>query len=290
MPESPLNKPVLDWYAANQRDLPWRRPDAGAWAVLVSEVMLQQTGVARVLPVYEAWLARWPTPGALAADTAGEAIRMWGRLGYPRRAQRLWLAAQQIETLHGGVVPPDLDELLRLPGIGDYTAAAVAAFAYRQRHVVLDTNVRRVLGRVRGGEALQPTHLTNAERDRANSLLPDDPDTAATWSVATMELGALICTVATPNCDRCPVLRLCRWRRLGYPPYVGPVRRGQRYVGTDRQCRGAVLAVLRDTDGDVPRDLVRRTWPEPTQLERAVASLIDDGLVVERGDESLALP
>src|SRR3954467_11263363 len=123
----PLHAPVLAWYADHARDLPWRRPDASAWAVLVSELMLQQTPVARVLPMYEAWLARWPTPAACAAEPAGEAVRMWGKLGYPRRALRLHEAARAIADRHGGEVPADLDELLALPGVGAYTARAVAS-------------------------------------------------------------------------------------------------------------------------------------------------------------------
>lgn len=180
VPESPLHAPVLDWYDEHQRDLPWRRPEASAWSVLVSELMLQQTPVARVLPVHEAWLERWPTPADLAAESTGEAVRAWGRLGYPRRALRLHGAAVAIVERHGGGVPDSYDELLALPGVGDYTAAAVASFAYGRRHVVLDTNVRRVLARAAGGVELPGPSVTRAERDRATSLLPDDDATAAT--------------------------------------------------------------------------------------------------------------
>ncbi len=149
MPQSPAYRPVVAWYAASARDLPWRRPDAGPWAVLVSEVMLQQTPVHRVLPVYVSWLERWPTPSALAQDSVGEAIRAWGRLGYPRRARRLWEAARVIDRDFDGVLPATEEQLRSLPGVGAYTAAAVCAFAYRRRAVVLDTNVRRVLSRAR---------------------------------------------------------------------------------------------------------------------------------------------
>ena len=145
-------EPVLAWYARNARDLPWRAPGATPWAVLVSEIMLQQTPVARVLPEYLRWIARWPSPAALAAEPAGEAIRQWGRLGYPRRALRLHETATILTTRHGGMVPADLDALLALPGIGSYTAAAVASFAFGQRHAVLDTNVRRVLARLIAGQ------------------------------------------------------------------------------------------------------------------------------------------
>ena len=149
---SRLHEPVLEWYDVHQRDLPWRRPEAGPWAVMVSEYMLQQTPVARVLPAYDAWLRRWPTPVALAAEAPGEAVRMWGKLGYPRRALRLHAAATDIVARHGGAVPTDHAELLALPGVGDYTAAAIAVFGHGQRHVVLDTNVRRVLARAVAGE------------------------------------------------------------------------------------------------------------------------------------------
>ncbi len=183
--------------------------------MLVSELMLQQTPVARVLPVHAAWLETWPTPASLAAAPVGEAVRAWGRLGYPRRALRLHGAATAIVGRHGGEVPGSYDELIALPGVGDYTAAAVASFAFGRRHVVLDTNVRRVLARAVGGEEHPSPSVTRAERDRATALLPDDPATAATWAVAVMELGALVCTAARPRCDDCAVARACAWVRRG---------------------------------------------------------------------------
>ena len=197
---SDLHAPILEWYDAHARDLPWRRPEASAWSVLVSELMLQQTPVVRVLPVHDAWLERWPSPGDLAAEATGEAVRMWGRLGYPRRALRLHAAAVAIVERHDGEVPASYDELIALPGVGDYTAAAVASFAYGRRHVVLDTNVRRVLARAVSGLEFPPTSVTRAERDLAAGLLPDDEPTAATWAVAVMELGALVCTARDPRC------------------------------------------------------------------------------------------
>ncbi|HSR23737.1 MAG TPA: A/G-specific adenine glycosylase, partial [Candidatus Eisenbacteria bacterium] len=189
---SPLHGPVLEWYARNARDLPWRRPDATPWAVLVSEFMLQQTPVSRVLPVYDEWLTRWPRPAALAAEPPGEAVRAWGRLGYPRRALRLHGAATAVVDRHGGEVPPAYDDLLALPGVGAYTAAAVASFAFRRRHAVVDTNVRRVLTRVVGGQQHPAPAVTVAERAAAESLVPDEPEVAAAWAVAVMELGALV--------------------------------------------------------------------------------------------------
>jgi A/G-specific adenine glycosylase len=225
--EAPIVDKLLDWYRHAARHLPWRDPAATPWAVLVSEVMLQQTPVARVLPAYERWIAQWPTPAALAAAAPGEAVRAWDRLGYPRRALRLHAAATTIVARHDGEVPADYAQLRALPGIGDYTAAAVAAFAFRQRHVVLDINVRRVLARAVSGVAEPSRTPTVAERRVASDLLPDAGERAATFSVALMELGALICRARAPQCDRCPVADRCAWRLAGYPPSPGPPRKGQ---------------------------------------------------------------
>ncbi|WP_322937655.1 HhH-GPD family protein [Nocardioides bizhenqiangii] len=285
---SNLVDPILRWYDAHARDLPWRRPTASAWSVLVSEFMLQQTPVSRVLPVHEAWLDRWPAPADLAAEASGEAVRAWGRLGYPRRALRLHAAAVAIVTDHGGVVPDSYDALRGLPGVGDYTAAAVAAFAYRQRQVVLDTNVRRVLGRAVAGVEFPARSVTKAERGVAEALLPADPPTAATWSVAVMELGALVCTADRPKCPFCPVVETCAWQAAGRPAYDGPPRPLQTYAGTDRQCRGRLLAVLRDAPGSVTKDRLDAAWDLAEQRDRCLVSLLD-GLVVAVGDR-YALP
>jgi len=282
-----LLEPVLDWYAVAARDLPWRRPGTSAWAVLVSEFMLQQTPVARVLPVYEAWLERWPTPADLAAEPAGEAVRAWGRLGYPRRALRLHACAVAITEQHGGRVPDDHAELLALPGVGDYTAAAVASFAYGRSHAVLDTNVRRVLGRAVSGTEFPPASVTRAEKELAAALVPDDHPEL--WAVAVMELGALVCTASGPRCDACPIREQCAWRAAGRPPYDGPPRRGQTYDGTDRQCRGRLLAVLRDNQRSVSRERLDEAWPDAVQRERCLTSLVADGLVVRRAGR-FALP
>lgn len=287
---SDLHAPILRWYDEHQRDLPWRRPEAGAWSVLVSELMLQQTPVARVLPVHEAWLERWPRPADLAAEPAGEAVRAWGRLGYPRRALRLHAAARAIVERHEGEVPASYDDLLALPGVGDYTAAAVASFAFGRRHVVLDTNVRRVLARTLRGVELPPASVTRAERDLATGVLPDDEATAATWAVAVMELGALVCTAAKPRCAECPVAARCAWRAAGYPAYDGPPRRGQAWAGTDRQCRGRLLAVLRDSAGAVHRSRLDAAWPGEEQRLRCLGSLVADGLVVQQPGDTYALP
>src|ERR1022692_304241 len=222
--------PIAGWFAASARDLPWRQPDVGAWPILVSEIMLQQTPVARVLPAYRAWLTRWPTPTALALATPADAVRQWDRLGYPRRAIRLHASARLIIDQHGGEVPASVPALRELPGIGAYTAAAVASFAYGQRHAVLDTNVRRVLARLISGRELATGAVSAAETALAESLLPPaDGGRAASWSVAVMELGALICTAARPSCERCPVAADCAWRLRGSPAGP-PQRRAQPYV------------------------------------------------------------
>ncbi|MEV7024102.1 A/G-specific adenine glycosylase [Kitasatospora sp. NPDC093558] len=285
LPLPALHATVLDWYEAGKRDLPWRTPDASPWAVMVSEFMLQQTPVKRVLPAWEAWMERWPTPADLAAEAPGEAVRMWGRLGYPRRALRLHAAAVAITEEHGGEVPDDHATLLSLPGVGEYTAAAVASFAFRQRHVVLDTNVRRVFARAVSGVEYPAQATTAAERRTATALLPDDAETAATWAVGVMELGALVCTARGPECGDCPLFTHCAWQRAGRPPYEGPARRGQSYEGTDRQVRGKLLAVLRDAHGSVEQARLDAVWPDAVQRARALDGLVADGLVepVEQG-------
>ena len=327
-----LAEPVLAWYARNARDLPWRAPGATPWAVLVSEIMLQQTPVARVLPEYLSWMTRWPTPAALAAEPAGEAIRQWGRLGYPRRALRLHETATILVARHGGSVPADLDALRALPGIGSYTAAAVASFAFGQRHAVLDTNVRRVLARLAAGQPWAggaSSAASVAERRLAESLLPAEPAVAARWSVAVMELGALVCTAASPRCDDCPVARECAWLAAGRPaPPAGTAgvngtaetvraagaggvngkagvaggaraagaagagrrRRTQKYDGTDRQCRGRLLAVLRAASDPVRRADFDAVWAGQAQLDRALDGLVADGLVDPLPDGRFASP
>ena len=290
MPASPLHAPLLAWYAEHARDLPWRRPSCDAWGVLVSEVMLQQTPVDRVVPAWEGWLARWSTPRALAADSPGEAVRMWGRLGYPRRALRLHAAAGECVRRFDGRVPSAYDDLRSLPGVGDYTAAAVRSFAYGRRGVVLDTNVRRVLARLVGGVALPRPSVSVAERGGAEALLPDDDARAATWSIALMELGALVCTASSPSCGVCPVAGPCAWLAAGRPAYDGPARTVQRFAGTDRQVRGRLLSVLRESHGPVAKEALDLVWDEPVQRQRALDALVADGLVDPLPDGRYDLP
>ncbi len=279
---------LLEWYDRSHRDLPWRKPGVTAWQILVSEFMLQQTPVARVLPIWPDWVQRWPTASATAAATAAEVLRAWGKLGYPRRAKRLHECATVIASDHGDVVPDDIDTLLRLPGIGSYTARAVACFAYRRPVPVVDTNVRRVVTRAVHG--LAEAGAPSAVRDHADvsALLPQD-DTAPQFSVALMELGATVCTARTPRCGLCP-LGKCAWRHAGYPPAEGPPRRVQTYAGTDRQVRGRLLDVLRAKDSPVTRAELDMAWlTDTSQRDRALHSLLADGLVTNTVDGRFAL-
>ncbi|MDH6461443.1 A/G-specific adenine glycosylase [Micromonospora sp. A200] len=280
---------VSRWYEENARDLPWREPGVGAWAILVSEVMLQQTPVVRVLPAWRAWLDRWPDPAALAADPPAEAIRMWGRLGYPRRAVRLRDCAVAIVERHGGAVPDKLDQLLALPGVGTYTARAVAAFAYGQRHPVVDTNVRRVVSRAVAGESDAGLATRPADLVACEELLPLEPAAAALASAAFMELGAVVCTARSPRCPACPVESVCAWRASGQEAPAGPTRRPQRYAGTDRQVRGLLLGVLRETTGPVPHQRLDQVWSDDVQRARALAGLVTDGLVEPVGEAAFRL-
>jgi A/G-specific adenine glycosylase len=286
----PFAERVLEWYAEHARDLPWRRPGTDAWAVLVSEVMLQQTPVARVVPAYEAWLERWPTPAALAADSPGEAVRMWGKLGYPRRALRLHECATAIAARHRGAVPSTVDELLALPGVGAYTARAVASFAYGQRHPVVDTNVRRFVTRaVLGlGDAAPPS--TTRDHATMEMLLPAEPARAARFGVAAMEVGAVVCTARAPRCPVCPVRETCAWRGAGSPRYDGPARPVQRFAGTDRQVRGLLMDVLRGTADPVAAAALDAVWADDVQRARALDGLVADGLVDPLPDGRFALP
>ncbi len=280
---------VLAWYDVAGRELPWRRPDVTPWGVLVSEVMLQQTPVARVLPAYVEWLGRWPTPAALAAEPAGEAIRAWHRLGYPRRALRLHAAAQVIAVRHCGEVPSDLAELLALPGVGTYTARAVASFAFGQRHAVVDTNVRRVLARAVRGVGAAGSSSAAADLRFTETLLPEEPAVAARFAVAFMELGALVCTARAPACADCPLAPDCRWASTGRRQ-APAARRRTAYGGSDRQARGELLRRLRASAWPVPAAELLAVWPDDAQGARALESLVADGLAVHCDDGTLALP
>ena len=293
---------ILNWYAANARKLPWREPETTAWGVLVSEVMLQQTQVARVWEPWLAWMDRWPTPADLAAAEASDVLIMWGRLGYPRRALRLHETAKAVVEHHAGELPADPEKLLALPGIGEYTAAAVSSFAFGIPEVVIDTNVRRVHARIFSGQGAAAPSLTAAERKLAKDLMPNTATEqgvaeANTWNVATMELGALICTARAPKCEQCPVLDACAWVAAGKPA-PQTVTKTQSWNGSDRQVRGAIMGVLR-SQGAVDVGRLRTTVeatgrlgrhvPENAQWDRALTGLVSDGLAVLDQDV-LALP
>jgi len=285
--------PLPAWYRDAARDLPWRRREFhrefGAWGTLVSEFMLQQTPVTRVIPHLEAWLARWPTPRALAAATPADVVQQWANLGYPRRALWLHRAAIEITDRHAGVVPREIEPLLRLSGIGDYTARAVAVFAYGDRHPVVDTNTRRVLARAILGQA-QPGSPARRDLDLMESVLPADDAESAVFNAAAMELGATVCTSRSPRCDICPLLHTCAWVAAGRPDTGDTRRRQAAFEGSDRQARGAVLRLLRTAAPEpVLLQGVLPEWPDPRQRDRAIDSLIADGLA-EADGETLSLP
>lgn len=297
MPDSPAAAPIpaalTAWYRVHARDLPWRRAEYlaryGAWGVLVSEFMLQQTPVARVIPHLEAWLARWPDASSLAAATPAEVLQQWANLGYPRRALWLHRAATVITDEHDGHTPRDVPALLALPGIGDYTARAVAVFAFGDRHPVVDTNTRRVIARAVHGRA-QPEAPSTRDLDDMLALLPDDRAGAAIVNAAMMELGATVCTARNADCGRCPLAAECAWRAAGYPESEDRRRKQARYEGSDRQARGGVLRALRHADGHrLPAESVLADWPDRVQRDRAIDSLVADGLL-EAADGELLLP
>lgn len=282
---------LVAWFADAARPLPWRAAEVSPWAVLVSEFMLQQTQVARVIPLWEAWIRRWPAPAALASEPPSEAVRAWDRLGYPRRALWLHRAAVEIVERHDGRVPDDLDDLLALQGVGPYTARAVAAFAFGRRHPVVDTNTRRVIARAVLGRANPGPPSTARDLAAMSALLPEADAAARVFNAAAMELGATVCTARAPRCDACPIASACGWRLAGYPPHDGPRKAAQaRFEGSDRQVRGLVMRELRATHRPVAAPEIAGLWPDAAQLTRAVDGLVADGLAVVDADGGLQLP
>jgi A/G-specific adenine glycosylase len=279
---------LLDWYDRSRRDLPWRDRGVTPWQILVSEFMLQQTPVARVLPIWGQWVVRWPTASATAAASAADVLRAWGKLGYPRRALRLHAAATAIASQHDDMVPAEVDVLLALPGIGAYTARAVAAFGYGHRVPVVDTNVRRVMARAMHGIADAGPPSTFRDLADVDGVLPRSQ--AARFSAALMELGAVVCTARRPRCADCPVAGECTWVRAGRPTGTVAARPGQRYAGTDRQVRGLLLDVLRAAADPVPRAQLDLVWHDAPQRDRCLGSLLVDGLVEQTSDGRFALP
>ena len=279
-----FEKEITSWFKKNKRDLPWRKSDA--WGVLVSEFMLQQTPVNRVLPAYEAWMKRWPTAASLAKATPAEVITAWGRLGYPRRALRLHECAKEITNNFKGKIPESQAELRELPGIGEYTAAAITAFAFEKRSLVLDINIRRLFARLFDGVETPTQSATKVEKSRYEELIPKkDPHL---WAAATMELGAVICTSQSPKCGICPVAQVCTWRSLDYPK-SDVVKRRQSWHGTDRQCRGTIVQALRENEV-LTKSQITQLWDVPSQLEKALLTLLDDGLIESRGKNKFSLP
>jgi len=279
-----LHQPVLTWYKENKRDLPWR--DSDPWGVLVSEIMLQQTPVARVLPIYIQWMKRWPTAASLAQATPAEVITAWGRLGYPRRALRLHESAKVVAGQYHGVVPQTEEELRALPGIGEYTSAALIAFAFSGRSLVLDINIRRLFSRVIDGVEVPKAAPTKSERVAREVLIPKRD--AHIWAAATMELGALICTAKKPQCGQCPLASQCKWRSLDYPLSDQP-KRTQTWHGTDRQCRGVIVQALRENPVLQKKEIML-LWDVPSQVEKALLTLLEDGLVVSVKGQRFSLP
>jgi len=279
-----LEKPITQWFAKNKRDLPWRTTTP--WGVMVSEFMLQQTPVARVLPKWNEWMQRWPTPAELAIATPAQVITAWGRLGYPRRALRLHESAKIIARDFNNEVPESEEVLRSLPGIGDYTAAAISAFAFGANTLVMDVNIRRVLVRVLDGKEHPTSSPTVRERESRLAILPRR--NADNWAAATMELGALICTSKNPSCNDCPIISQCKWRKNGYPQSE-LVRKSQDWHGTDRKCRGTIVQALRENES-LTLSAIKKLWPEESQVEKALETLLTDHLIEEHTRSRFRLP
>ena len=279
-----LEKPVTQWFVKNKRDLPWR--STTPWGVVVSEFMLQQTPVARVLPKWIEWMERWPTPAELAQATPAQVITAWGRLGYPRRALRLHESAKIIARDFNNEVPESEEVLRSLPGIGDYTAAAISAFAFGTNTLVMDVNIRRVLVRVLDGKEHPTSSPTVRERESRLAILPRV--NADNWAAATMELGALVCTSKNPSCNDCPIISQCKWRKNGYPQ-TELVRKSQDWHGTDRKCRGTVVQALRENES-LTLSAIKKLWQEESQVEKALETLLADHLIEEHSRSRFRLP
>jgi A/G-specific adenine glycosylase len=274
-----MHREVLAWFEENQRDLPWRK--STPWGVLISEIMLQQTPVNRVLPIWKEWMERWPTAHDLSQSKKSDLLKAWGRLGYPRRALRLHEAATIITREHNNQVPTDIEDLRKLPGVGEYTAAAIMAFAYKEKSLVLDVNIRRLFARVLDGKEFPPLHITNSERESRRNLIPEE---ANTWAAATMELGALICTAINPLCEQCPISNQCLWRANGYPKSEVKKKPTQKWHGTDRQCRGTIIEHLR-TNNSTTKTKLEKLWDDRSQLEKCLETLMQDGLIEKKKEK-----
>ncbi|HEY5026309.1 MAG TPA: A/G-specific adenine glycosylase [Acidimicrobiales bacterium] len=281
-----LRRAVLGVATAGLRPFPWRHT-RDPWAVLVSEVMLQQTQAQRVVAPYVGFLARFPTPGACAPAGLGAVLEAWAGLGYNRRARSLHQAAGVIVDRHGGIVPAALEDLRRLPGIGAYTSRAVRVFAFERHEAVVDVNVARVLARAVAGTPLSP----GAAQSLADELVP--PGRAWEWNQALLEIGAVHCRSRTPACDRCPLRRCCVWSNAATatPDPAPASSRQTRFEGSDRQGRGRLVDALRS--GPVPPGALRGAcgWPQdPARARRVADGLVADGLARRTRGNVLVLP
>ena len=280
---------VARWFRRSARSLPWREPGTTPWGVLLSEIMAQQTPVARVAPMWIEWIERWPTAASLADASPADIVRAWGKLGYPRRALNLHAAAMRIRDEFGGAVPADVNALESLPGIGSYTARAVAAFAFGQRVPVVDTNIRRVLARAMLGIAEPEPPRTRADMHLMESVLPVDPAESVSVNAGVMELGALFCTARNPNCGECPISEHCAWALAGFPANAGRTRTPQaKYEGSVRQARGAILALARANTRITANEIIAAV-PDSSKRDRALEGLLSDGLLVN-APRGFALP
>lgn len=313
---------LSSWWQDNARDLPWRFGRTSPWGVLVSEVMSQQTPMSRVCPYWLEWMRLWPTPRALSRAAAADIIAAWGRLGYPRRALRLQECARVLVSSYGGQVPSVYDQLIALPGVGDYTASAVLSFAFGTRVPVIDTNIRRVLSRSFEGKESTGGSAKASDRQLAADLLPRKKEESVIWNQALMEVGAVICTAHKPLCTQCPLKDLCDFYAAGLPGLgQGPTRPRQKFQGTNRQIRGRILQALRESNRKVQEgsqgqmephlpseredrgqallpgvapiltyDQLLVLCPDRGRLDECLASLDDDGLIVIYKDHSVSLP
>lgn len=284
-----LTTDLLTWASDVRADLPWRRT-RDPWAVLVSELMLQQTQVPRVVPRYLAFLERFPTVAACAEAPVAEVVRAWEGLGYNRRAVNLHRSAEVVVAEHGGRLPDSLDGLLALPGVGPYTARAVLAFAFQRDHGVVDTNAARFLARAGAGHRLTP----RTAQQLADELVPLGHGWA--WNQAVLDLGSQVCTKRSPRCDDCPIRSSCAWARTGFAPpdpadgTAGTSARQSRFDGSDRQGRGRLVQALRTGPVDLERVADAAGWPEEPERALQVADrLVGEGMA-EYVDGQLSLP
>ena len=287
--ERELVTAVARWFRRTARPLPWRNTETSPWGVLLSEVMAQQTPVARVAPLWLEWIERWPTVSDLANASPADVVRAWGKLGYPRRALNLHAAATRIRDEFGGQVPTEVEALESLPGIGSYTARAVAAFAFGHRVPVVDTNIRRVLARAVLGIAEPEPPRLRADIDLMESVLPASAKESVAVNAGVMELGAVICTARAPKCHECPIAQQCAWVLAGSPANAGRTRTPQKkYEGSVRQARGAILALARAGE-TVTTAAIALAVSDHVRREIALEGLLSDGLIVDT-EQGFRLP